>query len=260
MENEKEAAWDEVDWDEKLEKAQKALPVEELTTSLLKEFGINPKITGCTTKENEDGDGNYFEDNQNKRRMQQERPSHVQKKTKESAESMYIQPYSVKDIDELAKKQSTEVVLIIYYELDRLLATYHLNHLTDEAVVGLLCITVNLLNIPFYEHSLLLLEELSKALSFWQQLTHFLDDFLSSKQKEVKFLLLTDMNSFFANLELFFQNLVINNRFGQTTEALLHDIITIFERHADSQWLKTVNLQQILKDQADKMTFYDVRF
>lgn len=225
--------WDSIDWDERVEDIakdhQKQHPSE-----------IQEHLDTAPAFQIED-DGNYYEANAEKKRLQD--AQRTQKKAGPSIENkrkhkIFNQPYSLKSLKEISDhakcpKNVHNLIYETFGQFERFLMT-HQEDLTHEALVELLNIDVNLLQIPFHSHNQLLLSEIVKIDTFWTQIVQFLEDFFENKQENVKFLLSVDVNGFIENIEHVFHNILVNNLFNANIELVFGKILDVLQKSI--QW------------------------
>lgn len=252
--------WDSIDWDEKVE-------------DIIKNQQKNQEPEQNQPKKYEflgqENDGNYFEANQEKKKRQQQKPksNDVGPSKKVNQEEDFIQPYSYKDLQRIREylKSSTtfhNLILETFGQFERFLMT-HESDLTHDALVELLIIDSSLIEIPFQSHNQVLLREISKIESFWTQLIQFLEEFLTTKHQDVKFLLVVDMHTFFDNIESLLHNLIINNMFSEGMEKICKEIVGVMERFVGNKWSCGGRLrknQENYERNRDVYKIYEVRF
>lgn len=238
--------WDNIDWDEKVEEIIKTQQQEEQTQEA-------SSSTVQVTFFAED-DGNYFEANQEKKRRQQEAREHNNARSSKGSKQNdnFIQPYSNKDlrrVREYARSSSSfhHLIYETFGQFERFLMT-HQTDLTHDAIVELLIIDSCLLEVPFHSHNQLLLKEISKINSFWSQLISFIQEFLSSKHQDMKFLLTVDMNGFFDNIESLLENLLARNLFDEKMKKVFEEIVEVMENFEGNKWSCGGRLKRIFQD------------
>lgn len=253
--------WDSINWDEKVDNIIKKQNQQQQTQ--------NTTSTNQIQFKSED-DGNYFEANQEKKKQERERAD-KQKNSGTSKHSKqkddFIQPHSNKDlrrIRELARSSATfhNLIYETFGQFERLLMTHKVD-LTHEGIVELLIIDAALLEVPFHAHNQLLLSEISKIDSFWSQLINFLQEFLSTKHQDMKFLLTVDMNGFFDNIESLLHNLIVDNLFNSQMENVFKEIVNVMETFPDNKWScggRLRSIQEQYERNRDVFKIYDVSF
>ena len=241
--------WDSIDWDEKVKgivKKQQKQQQEENPDENSK------KIEAFKYLED---DGNYYETNVEKERIKDARKASNRSGSSNDFKrtvDTFIQAYSLKDliiIREYISRPASFHNLIdeTFGQFERFLLTHKVD-LSHEAIVELLNIDVNLLEIPFYSHNQLLLVEISKLESFWSQLVYFLKEFLDQKHKDLKFLLTVDMNGFIENIEYMMHNLLVNNLFSSQIELVFNEILMVMKNFTKSKWSQPDRLQNLYDD------------
>lgn len=156
-----------------------------------------------------------------------------------------------------------ELVYATYGQLERFLLTHQDPDLADETIVELLMIDSCLLKVPFHAHNQLFLAEISRLSSFWAQLTKFLHEFLSSKHKDLKFLLTVDMNGFLENIEILLHSLLVNNHFNLEISKTFKDMVLIMDSFDENQWscgTRLRSLHEQYERNRDVFKIYDVSF
>lgn len=247
--------WDNIDWDEKVEDIVKNQQKNQID---LENERKEVEFLGAND------DGNYFEANQEKKRQQSKR-SHQTKPGSSKVVENFIQPYSWKDLKRIRENLKGSAISNVIYETFGQFERFLLTHqdLTNDALVELLIIDASLLEIPFHAHNQLLLRNISQLESFWTQLIQFLEEFLSTKYQDMKFLLTVDMNGFFDNIESLLHNLIVGNFFSEKMEKVFQEILTVMEKFAENKWSCVSRLRRIQENYArnrEIFKIYDVSF
>lgn len=254
-----EYEWDKIDWDEKIDditKSQKKQQEEETSDEHQRENFF------------EEDDGNYFDINQKKLKTTANEQNNKAKGSRNVGvrSEAFVQPYSHKDLIRIREysSESSKLHNLIYEtfgQFERFLMTHQMD-LTHEIIVELLIIDVVLMEIPFNSHNRLLLEELSRIKSFWNQLVGFIKTFLECKHKDLKFLLTVDVNGFFNNIETMLCNLLVNNLFNSDMAFIFDEIIKALEL-LPNEWSHPERLRAIqdaFGQNLNVFKIYDVRF
>lgn len=256
--------WDSIDWDERLadEKAVDTVNNQQKQQQAIQNENIS-------LVEFHDDDGNYYNEIQAKKSLNKiQNPTKLgssSRDTRSTDGNIFIQCYSTKDLVRIRNytNDASETHLLIYEtfgQFEKFLLT-HQQDLTHETIVELLTIDVALLQIPFQAHNKQLLENVAQVASFWSQTLEFVKEFLEVKHKDMKFLLVVDMNGFFANLESLLHNLLVTNLFNPEVEYFFNNILDLMEASKDSEWNNAGRLRRLKAEyerNVDVFKIYDV--
>lgn len=132
-------------------------------------------------------------------------------------------------------------------QFKKFIATHQADQLDAETLVELINLDIMLMEIPFYEHNKMLLEELSKIQSFWTQIIHFLNDFFETKHSNKKFLSSVNMTNFFENIESIMFHMMASDLFDSYMESVFAEILDICEINVENEWSHVKELKDLKK-------------
>ena len=216
---------------------------------------------------NTEEDGNYF-DTQQVAKTQKQQKQNIQKSS-ENSQNNYVQSYSYKDLLRIKKfTNSSSTFHNLLYEtfgnFDKLISTHDEEAMPHENIVELLNIDNALLSIPFDSHNHFLLKRICGITNFWSQLLHFLKEFMETKHKNLSFLILVDMKTFFVNLEIIFHKILVTDLLNSSMEKVFEELIEILKDNSNiTEWSKATRFLEIKAEyENNKNVFeiYDVSF
>lgn len=194
----------------------------------------------------EDDDGNYHAQLEIKKAGGQARTG--LKAPKAKLDETYRQPLSSKKLQHLrdfikSPESSQKLFQETFGDLETFLATHAEPDLSGEKLVDLLIIDAALLELPIDFHNKMLLQELSKIGSFWNQIIRFTETFLEKKKTDVSFLIAVDMNGFFDNIESMMNNLLLNNLYNDEMQQVFKKLIEATAKFEGNVWSNTERLR-----------------
>lgn len=238
-----ELSWDDIDYDEVV----RNLVVEKENKRKMLE---RQQIVIQTR--NTEEDGNYFDKQQSiKKEKQQKQHNQIIQKACGHNQNNYVQSFSHKDlirIKNFTNCSSTfhNLLFETYGHFDKFIATHDEESMPHENLVELLNIDIALLSIPFDSHANFLLKGICGIPSFWSQLLSFLKEFLHTKHKNLSFLLVVDMNTFFINLEIMFHKVLVNDFMNSSMTNIFKELIKVLEDNSNiTEWSKPARFLEI---------------
>lgn len=249
-------AWDEIDIDE----VARNIHVEKENQRKMLE-----KQQVVMVVKNTEEDGNYFDSQPAVEESKKQQKQKIQPESSvNNQNNCYVQPFSQKDllrIKNFTKSSSTfhNLLYETYGHFDKLISTHDEQAMPHENLVELLNIDIALLSIPFDNHNIFLLKSICNIPSFWSQLLNFLNEFLNTKYKNLTFLLLVDMKTFFINLEIMFHKILVNNLMDSTMEKFFDELVEILEnKKSITEWSKPTRFLEIKKEFEDNNNVYKI--
>ena len=256
MDKDDDLAWDEKDedWDE----VGRNLIVEKK-----KKERIEAKQQVVKIIKNTEEDGNYNNSSKPVVTNKQQQKNIQPQSSANNQDDYYVQPLSNKELTRIknfTKSTSTfhNLLFETYGNFDKFMLT-HEEELNDENIVELLNIDIALLSIPFDNHNMFLLKRICKLPIFWDQLLNFVDEFLISKHKNLSFLFLVDMKTFFINLEIMYHKILVNDLMNSSMEMIFKNLIKLLENK--NEWAKPSRYLEIKaehKTNKNVLEIYDV--
>lgn len=258
--NNEELEWDEIDHDDVLRN---------LLLQKEKEQRLLAKQQIVLQSRNTEEDGNYFDNQLSTKNQKQQINKQNIGSSSEKSQNNYVQLFSHKDlirIKSYTNSSSTfhHLLYETYGQFDKFISSHNQEAIPHENIVELLNIDAVLLSIPFDSHNNLLLKGICDIPTFWSQLLLFLKEFMETKHKNLTFLILVDMKTFFVNLEIIFHKILVNDLLNSSMEKFFEQVVAILEDNSKvTEWSKPkhfLGIKTEYENNKNVFQIYDVSF